>query len=130
MPTPIYDAIAIVWAAIFAALDPLTTAPIYWAQAEEGVNPPFVIGQSQDNGGRAEKRLDDLGWSGIITIKAVAMDFGAAKTLMNTVAPGMASLTSVGYSLLADYMQPVVIPPDDTGRWQSAHQWRVYLEAA
>lgn len=130
MPTPIFDAIKLVRAAIFAALDPLTTAPVSWAQAPQGVDPPFVVYQSQDAGGRAEKHLNALGWSGLITVKAIATSQSAAETLMSAVAPGMNSLTSVGYNIFAEYMQPIVIPPDDTGRWTTAHQWRVYLEAA
>ncbi len=129
-PTPIIDAISIVWGAIYAALDPLTAVPIYWASAAEGINPPFIVGQSQDNGGRAEKHLNGLGWSGLITIKAVAENLPAATAIMTAIAPGMASLSSVGYGLMAEYMQPVVIPVDADGRWQAAHQWRVYLEAA
>lgn len=128
--TPIYDAIHIVRKAIFEALDPLTTAGVYWQTAAQTAALPFCVYQSQDNGGRAEKHLNALGWSGLITIKAIAASQSAAETLMAAVAPGMASLASTGYSLMAEYMQPVVIPPDDTGRWQAAHQWRVFLEAA
>jgi hypothetical protein len=130
MATPIYDAIKLVRAAIFTALDPLTAVPIYWQLAAEGVEPPFVVYFSQDNGGRAEKHLNALGWSGLVTVKAIATSQGAAETLMLAVAPGMANLASGGYLLMAEYMQPVVIPVDADGRWQCCHQWRVFLEAA
>jgi hypothetical protein len=130
VPTPIYNAVYLVRKAISDALDPLTTSPVSWAQADEDIEPPFVIYQSQDAGGRAEKRLNELGWSGLITVKAIATNQGAAETLMNAVAPGMASLSSAGYTIGAEYERPIVIPPDESGRWTAAHQWRVYLEAA
>lgn len=130
MPSPIYSALYIVRAAIFAALDPLTTSPIYWQQAAQGVALPFVVYQSQDSGGKADKYLNAIGWEGLITVKALANNQGAAETLINTVAPGMASLASIGYTLCAEYERPIVIPPDPNGVWQAAHQWRVYLETA
>jgi hypothetical protein len=129
MPTPLYSAIEVVRGAIFAALDPLTAAPVSWAQADEGVDPPFVIFQSQDNGGRAARRLNELGWSGLITVRAIAMSQSAAATLMAAVAPGMESLAAAGYAVSAEYAQPVVVPPDTGGRWTCGHVWRVYLEA-
>ena len=130
MPSPIYNALNLVRKAIFEALDPLTTAPIYWQQAAQGQALPLVVYQSQDGGGSAEKHLNAIGWEGLITVKALASNQSAAETLINMVAPGMASLSSTGYTVCAEYERPVVIPPDAAGVWQAAHQWRVYLEAA
>lgn len=125
--TPIYDAVHIVRKAIFEALDPLTTAGVYWQRAAQGVALPFVVYQSQDGGGAADKRLNMLGWQGLFTIKALASSQSAAETLMLLVAPGMTSLSATGYSISAEYERPIVLPPD-ADVWQCCHQWRVFLE--
>ena len=124
---PIYDAIHIVRRAVFEALDPLTTAGVYWQQAAQGAALPFVIYQSQDGGGSANKRLSNLGWQGLITVKALAANQSAAETLMLAVSPGMGALSATGYSISAEYERPIVLPPQD-GVWQCCHQWRVFLE--
>jgi len=132
---PIYPAIRLVRFAIVPALAALASGHgVYWLQAPEGASLPYVVVQSQDRGGRGEPKLNSMGWSGLITVKALADANGggnaqaAAETLMEAVAPGMDSLSApVGYDLSVAYVGPVVIPPD-SGDWQSAHEWRVNLE--
>jgi hypothetical protein len=127
-PTPVYSVIRILRYAIVAALDPLTTTGVYWVQAKQGVALPFVIAQSQDNGGRGEKTVGALSWSGLVTIRALAASQSAAETLLEAVAPGMASLSSAGYTITTIYDRPITIPPrDDT--WQCGHIWRVHISS-
>ena len=125
--TPILNAISILRQAVFEAFDPLTTYPVYWQQADEQVQPPFVIYQSQDAGGRAAKHIGDYGWEGLITVRALAPTQGAAEELLAAVAPGMDALQATGYSFTADYQGPLVVAPDPFGVWQAGHIWRVAL---
>lgn len=132
---PIYSAIRLVRFAITPALVALAGGRgVYWLQAPEGATLPYVIVQSQDAGGRAEPHLSALGWSGLITVKALAASNGSgnaqanAETLMEAVAPGMDNLTAPAlYDLSAIYERPIVVPPAE-GVWQCGHVWRVTLE--
>lgn len=133
--TPIYSSIRLVRFAIVPALAALSGGRgVYWLQAPEGATLPVVIVQSQDAGGVSTPRLNSLGWSGLITVKALAQANGngnaqaAAEALMEAIAPGMDNLTAPsGYDLSVEYVRPVVIPPQE-GIWQAAHIWRVSLE--
>lgn len=128
MIAPIITSITIVRFAIVAALDPLTTSGVYWLEAPETAVRPFVVIQSQDSGGRGEPRLSSLGWSGLITVKALADTLSAAETLMANVAPGMSALVApTNYDLTAAYVRPMVLPPSE-GVWQCGHIWMVKLE--
>jgi hypothetical protein len=126
---PIFTAINIVRYSVIVALKALSgTAGVYWLEAPETAVRPFCVAQSQDAGGRGEPHLNALGWSGLITVKALADTLVAAETLMTAVAPAMAVLVPPGgYTMTAIYVRPVVIPPS-AGVWQAAHQWEVYLE--
>jgi hypothetical protein len=125
---PILDSITIVRFAILAALDPLTTSGVYWLEAPETAVRPFVVVQSQDAGGRSEPRLSSLGWSGLITVKALAHTLQAAEALLGAVAPGMATLNApTGYDMTAEHVRPIVLGPRD-GVWQAGHIWLVSLE--
>jgi hypothetical protein len=127
MPTPIYDSITRVRFSIVAALTARTARAVYWLEAPSNAVRPFLVAQSQDLGGRAERAIGTLDWSGLIVVKAIADTLGAAEQLMVSVAPGMDALATItGYNISALYDHPVVIPPDG-GLWQSAHQWRVSL---
>lgn len=126
MPTPIYDAITRMRYAVAAALTARTSRGVYWLEAPSGATRPFVVFQSQDAGGRAERQIGALDWSGLIVVKAIADTTGAAEQLMAQVAPGMEGLTSAGYSITATYDHPIVIPPDGA-LFQAAHQWRVSI---
>jgi hypothetical protein len=146
--TPLYSAIPVLRNAVCDALGVLmaaATPPVglsyldsagrvkcYWTQADQAdangrvVVPPCVIAQSQDDGGRAVKTIGELGWGGLITVRALAKYLAYAEVLMNAVAPAMESLSTAGYSITAVYERPVTIPPRD-GIWQAAHQWRVSI---
>lgn len=126
MPAPIYDAIPRVRFSITAALQARTSRPVYWQEAPGTAVRPFVVFQSQDAGGRAERQIGALDWSGLIVVKAIADTIGVAEQLMATVAPGMETLTSTGYSVSSAYDHPIVIPPDGN-LWQAAHMWRVSI---
>lgn len=128
MIAPILTSITLVRFAIVGALDPLTTSGVYWIQAPSSAVRPFVVIQSQDAGGRGEANLNSLGWSGLITVKALADTLGAAETLLAAVAPGMfAVVAPANYDMAVVYERPVVIPPLDNV-WQVGHVWRVHLE--
>lgn len=125
---PVFSAITLVRFAIVGALDPLTTAGVYWTQAPSSAVRPMVIIQSQDSGGRGEAHLNGLGWSGLITVKALADTLPAAEALLATVAPGMAAVVApANYDMAVEYVRPIVIPPLDNV-WQVGHVWRVSLE--
>jgi hypothetical protein len=126
MTTPIYDSITRVRFSIAAALTARTVRGVYWQEAPGGAARPFVVFQSQDLGGRAERQIGALDWSGLIVVKAIADTVGAAESLMAQVAPGMEALASTGYGITATYDHPVSLPPDGSIH-QSAHQWRVSL---
>lgn len=135
---PIYSSIRFVRVAVVSALSALSgTAVVYWLEKADSVPGeiyPFVIVQSQDLGGQADPWIGDLGWRGLITVKALADANGTgnaqadAEALMEQIAPGMESLTApAGHSLRAAYQRPIVVPPLD-GVWQAGHTWRVRLE--
>jgi hypothetical protein len=124
--TPITEAIEKLRAAIYTALSPLAApSGVYWLQAAQTATLPFVIMQSQDAGGKAVKHLGDYAWEGLVTVKALATSQSAAATLLAAVIPGMASLTSSGYTFLVEHERPIVIPPDVNGVWQAAQLYRV-----
>lgn len=128
MIAPILTSITLVRFAIVGALDPLTTAGVYWTQAPSSAVRPFVVIQSQDSGGAGEPHLNGLGWSGLITVKALADTLGAAEALLAAVAPGMDAIVApANYDMAVGYVRPIVIPPLD-GIFQCGHIWRVSLE--
>lgn len=140
-PTPILDPIAILRVALFAAIGPLLSgyqdsagrAKCYWQRADQkdangvSVTIPYVVCQSQDNGGQAVKHVGDWGWAGLVALKALANGQTPAEILYALAAPGMAQLAHVGYSISADFQQPLVIPPTPTDTWQSGGIWRVTI---
>lgn len=125
-PTPILDAIPIVRQAVYEALVPLNTAT-FWQQAKQGQALPYVIYQSQDAGGQAEKYIGSHGWSGLVTVKALAVSQKAAEDLYAVVAPGMNNLSSTGHDIATEFERPLVIPPDVAGVWQACGIWRVTI---
>ncbi len=126
MPTPIYRSIRLVRFAVAQALAARTGRGVYWLEAPGTAVRPFVVFQSQDAGGRSERAIGDLGWSGLVVVKAIADTAGAAEQLMEAIAPGMDALATPGYSISALHDKPIVIPPDGNVH-QSAHQWRISL---
>lgn len=125
---PIFSAITLVRFAVVGALDPLTTSGVYWTQAPSTATRPFIVLISQDAGGRGEAHLNGLGWSGLITVKALADTLPAAEALLATVAPGMSAIVApANYDMAVEYVRPVVIPPQDSV-WQCGHVWMVSLE--
>lgn len=125
---PIVDAVKIARFAIVPALDPLTTSGIYWIAAPPTAVRPFVVVQSQDAGGVSTPRLNSLGWSGLITVKALADTLGAAEALLLAVAPGMDAISApTNYDLSVRYVRPVALPPQDNV-WQCGAIWEVNLE--
>jgi len=132
----IYDSLPLVRYAVIAALDPLTTRGVYWSEAKATAVRPFVVVQSQDTGGISTPRLGSLGWSGLITVKALADAVGvpngnalaAAEALFAAVAPGMDSLVApVAYDLSVRFVRPLALPPQDAV-WQTGGIWEVTLE--
>lgn len=126
MPSPIYTSVRLARNAIKAALQARTTRPVRWWRAFSSDTRPYVVIQSQDLGGRAEKRVGDIGWSGLIVVKAVGDLPDTAEQLMAAVAPGMEALSSPGYTIRAEYDRPIALPPDGDTH-SDAHQWRVSL---
>jgi hypothetical protein len=126
MPSPIYESITKMRYAVSAALTARTTRGVYWQEAPGTATRPIVVFQAQDGGGRGERQIGALDWSGLVVVRAIADTTSAAEQLMASVAPGMEALSTVGYTISAAYDRPIVIPPDGNVH-QSAHQWRVYL---
>jgi hypothetical protein len=124
--TPIYAAISLVRVAVGSALQARTGRSVWWQSAPGSATRPFVVFQSQDNGGRGERQIGALDWSGLIVVKAIADTMSAAEALLAQVAPGMEALSTTGYNISAAYDRPIVLPPDGAIH-QSAHQWRVSL---
>ena len=126
-PTPILEALPALRGAIYRALTALTTRGVFWKQATQGYALPFVIYQSPDGGGRAEKSVGDLDWSGLIMVRALADNQSAAEQLMTAVAGGMAALSAPGYTITVTYGQPRDLPITPSGAWQAAHEWRISI---
>lgn len=127
MPSPIYNSIRLMRFAVAQALAARTTRGVYWLEAPGTAQRPFIVFQSQDAGGRADRKVGDLGWDGLVVVKAKADTIGAAEQLMETVAPGMDGLAApIGYTISAAYDKPIVISLDGDIH-QAAHQWRVSL---
>jgi len=127
--TPIYSSVTLVRFLIVPALDPLTTRTIHWIEAPPTAVRPFIVIQPQDQGGISVPRLGSLGWSGLITVKALADTLGAAEALFAAVAPGMDAMTApVSYDLSVRFVRPLALGPDDGNVWQYGGIWEVTLE--
>jgi hypothetical protein len=130
---PITNAIAVVRAALYTALAPvagtyLGIKKVYWLQAAQGAPLPFVIFQPQDPGGDASF-LNNNGYEGLWTIRALADSASGAETLLNaTVAPIAAITTAGGYSFTATFEQVIAPPPVDTV-FQTGLVYRVRMYA-
>lgn len=126
---PILDSLTLARFVIVPALKVLSgSAGVYWTQAPQGTARPYVIVQSQDAGGVSVPRLGSQGWSGLITVKAIADSLQAAEALLAAVAPAMQSLSAPsGYDLSVTFVRPVAIPPDGA-IWQAGLIWDVQLE--
>lgn len=118
-------AIPIVKAAVYAALAPLvgddpTGLPrCYWQKApdvadvRDGPDPPTLIFQSQDNGGKAAPRIGGRGWTGLIAVKAYAATDDGADTLIAAAETAMASIAAAeGYTIAILEVSPLTIPAD------------------
>src|SRR5678815_3223797 len=112
----IYDAVRIARFLVVPALDALTPQGVYWWVAPQTATRPFVVVFSQDGGGVSVPRLGSQGWSGLVTIKAVADTLSAAEALLAAVAPGMDSLSAPAtFDLSVSYVRPLALPPDVDG---------------
>jgi hypothetical protein len=124
MTPPIRDAITLVRTALYGALSPLVDdfngkPACYWQRVEEGVadalvaNPPTLtacfVYQSQDNGGKQDVTIGDRGWSGLVTIRALAGSLRAAETLLASI-PDPLVLSATGYDITAIFDRPLVLP--------------------
>lgn len=126
---PIITAVSLVRAMIVPALDALTPRPVGWWQAAQGSALPYIVCVSQDAGGVSTPRLNSQGWSGLITVKALATSIQAAEALYAAVAPGMASLVApAGYDSSVRFVRPLALGPDTDNVWQACGIWEVLLE--
>ena len=128
---PITDAIPRVRTALYAALAPLVgtyegAARVYWLVAAQSTPLPLLIMQAQDGGGGDTSLLGVGGWSGLITIKALAASASAAEALLATVPPALASLSTSGLSIQATFVRSLVLPPAD-GAHTAALVYRITL---
>src|SRR5262245_10397896 len=109
---PIPDAITLVRAKVYAAVSSIAPTynghpACYWLEAERGVIPPYIVMQSQDNGGLDDSMLGRGGWTGLITIKATSLDvraggggLAAAEALLVNVPAAIEAIADPsGYSL-------------------------------
>jgi len=105
------------------------SAGVYWTLAPQGTARPYCVLQSQDQGGISTPRLGSLGWSGLITVKAIADSLQAAETLLALVAPAMDGLSApASYDLSVRFVRPLALPVDEDGVWQAGLIWEVILE--
>lgn len=127
MTTPIRNAITLMRTALYGALSPLVDdfggkPACYWQRVDEGVadalvtNPATLascfVYQSQDNGGKQDVTIGDRGWSGLVTIRALAGSQKAAETLLNTI-PEPLILSADGYEVTAVFVRPLTLPAVD-----------------
>jgi hypothetical protein len=133
----IYDAVRIARFLVVPALDALTPQGVYWWVAPQTAVRPFVVVFSQDGGGVSVPRLGSQGWSGLVTVKAVADAVGvpngnalaAAEALFAAVAPGMDAMTApTNYDLSVRFVRPLALGPDAGAVWQYGGIWEVNLE--
>lgn len=129
MSAPVYTAITILRTALTQALGALTTQQVRWVEPLPDDLLPYVIAQSQDNGGAALNYVDEVAWSGLVTVKALATSLPAAEQLMNTVTPAMDVLSHAGVAISSKYQRPLSLPSSD-GVYQAGHIWRVTISAA
>ena len=127
---PIYTSVRIVRLLLVPALKALSgTAGVYWTLAPQGTARPYCIIQSQDQGGISTPRLGSLGWSGLITVKAVADSLSAAETLLAAVAPAMGTLVApTSYDLSVRFVRPLALPVDADNVWQAGLIFELQLE--
>lgn len=139
MTTPVYDAIAIARLSVEAALAPLVRAQhnnsgearLYWFKPPAGQPPlPYVVHQTQDRGGLPAHFLNIGAWAGLWAVKVLANSAALAEEWLAAIDGGMDSLALpsgyTGYSIQADYEQPLVLPPDQDV-WQSGAIWRIRI---
>lgn len=137
MTTPVLDAIAIARLSVEDAVKPLvlvqqggTGAPRFYWQRQSVNTYPCAIHQSQDRGGKGASFLDIGAWSGLWAIQAYATDQTTAEDWMAAIRGGMDSLALptgyTGYSIQADYEQPLSLPPAEN-IWQAGAIWRIRI---
>lgn len=99
---------------------------LFYLVADEGAAQPLAIFQLQSD----IQRLDRIGGAGattLVTLRANAASAKAARAYLNSIAPGMDTLTYPGYEIQARYHRTP--PPLFTGTaYQAAHIWRVNME--
>lgn len=123
MTEQIADAVTLVRKAIYAATSPLVGAYLglpksYWLLGEQGAPLPYLVVQSQDQGGRDASMLGLAGWRGQFTVKALADTQSGAEDALAGVPAAMANLSSTGFTITATLVRPLVLPPKD-GVWQA-----------
>lgn len=128
MTTPIYSAITILRTAIVSALDLLTARPVAWVEPLAADQLPYALAQSQDAGGASLTYIGAIDWTGLVVVRALATSLPAAEQLLDTLAPGMQTLSHTGVAITTRYDRPLTIPPAD-GVYQAAHIWRVTISA-
>ena len=137
MTTPVLDAILIARQSVDDALRPLVAAKqndgkavrLYWQRQSVNLY-PCVIHQSQDRGGQDASFLAIGGWSGLWAVQTYAMDQATADDWLAAIRDGMDDLALpsgyTGYSIQADFEQPLVVPPDES-IWQAGAIWRIRI---
>lgn len=135
---PIADAIKVVRKALAPALTTLTGShngipKCYWTvQTPDPTTGqlaplPVIVFQSQDAGGRDSSMLNLAGWTGDVTIKALAKTQDAADAQLAGVPAVMAALANpTGYTITATFKRPLALPPID-GVWQSGLIYTIEL---
>lgn len=119
MTTPIANAIPLARAAVYAALAPLvgtyqSLPRCYWLAAAQGAPLPLLVMQSQDGGGGDASMLNLGGWSGLITVKAIAASLAGAEALLSGVPAAMEALAApAGYTIRATLARPLTLPPSE-----------------
>lgn len=117
--------------ALYAALDPLTAAPLWWYVTDDATLPRAIMQLQSDISTR--HRISHAGYTTLVTIKAQALSLNAARAMRDALCPldsnGMPQLPPLaiaGYAVSARYERTPMLPFD--GRvYQSGHIFRITI---
>lgn len=117
--------------ALYAALDPLTDAPIWWTVTDDSTLPRAIMQLQSDINTR--HRINHPGSSALVTIKAQGRDLASARAVRDALCPLSASgiptlpsLTIDGYTVTSTYVRTPILPFDGLV-YQAGHIFRIVI---
>lgn len=117
--------------ALYAALDPLTDAPLWWTVTDDSTLPRAIIQLQSDI--TTAHRISRAGYTTLITVKAQALSLDQARVVRDALCPpgadgvpSLPALTIAGYAVGAQFVRTPILPFD--GRvYQSGHIFRLTI---